>query len=121
MGVPLPLALSKLKFSRSGSRVTMGRNVISFPPDVQSQRPIERPRSRVVDDAVTYQTEASQSQFEAASLFYKTTLGSGTLEFDMVDPDLNQIATFKFVSGPTYDFSGGAHRKMTWNLIRWGN
>ena len=98
----------------------MGRDVLSFPTDVSARRPIQRARSRVIDDIVRYQADANQSQFEAAEKFYKTTLAQGILEFRMIDPDTRKAATFQFTSAPTYEFLGAGYRRMTWSLVRWG-
>jgi len=117
----LPLALTRVVFSKAGSSVTSGRDVISFGPDVRSRWAIERPRSSVVDDEVTYQGELNRNEYEAANIFYKDVLGQGVEPFQMIDPDTSQIALFKFTGPPEYQFLGGEWRRVTWKLVRFGS
>jgi hypothetical protein len=113
-----PLTLSAFKFTADGSALAMGRNVVSFQPDVG--RPIERVRSNVVDDVASLHFTANDREAIALDVFYKTTTLQGTVPFTMIDPDSGTIRRFLFRAAPSFSYMGAGVRSCTLDLLRLG-
>lgn len=77
------------------------RNVATFSPDVGP--PIERRRSSIAMSTVEFQLYLSPAQRADFIAFYRDTLASGTLPFEMTDPvTLAGTAKMRFRAAPTF-------------------
>lgn len=69
---------------RDSLRQQPERNVASFAPDVGP--PIERPRSSIASDMISFESRGTRTEWVALMTFYRTTLADGSLPFTRNDP-----------------------------------
>ena len=74
------------------------RNVISFQPEVGP--PLERRRSSVSTNLVSYPVNVTLDEFETLKDFYRDDLKDGVLPFTRDDPITEVQTTYKFAAPP---------------------
>lgn len=101
---------------QSGYTEQPQRNVVTFEPEAGIA--MERRRSSVSTDAITFPAVLSSAEWAALLTFYRDTLKDGTLPFTRLHPRTNETETFKFTEAPAIAAVYGAHYRISISLIR---
>lgn len=92
------------------------RNVVSFEPEAGIV--IERRRSSISTDAISFTSVIPSSQWDLLMTFYRDTLKDGVLPFTRRHPRSNSEATFKFTAAPTLTAVHGAFYRVSFQMVR---
>lgn len=92
-----PAAVNQFAY-RAGYGEQAERNVVSFQPEVGP--PIERRRSTVATDIITFEGRGTPAEWASLKSFYRVTLRDGVDTFTRNHPLTGQAGTFKFTAPP---------------------
>ncbi len=94
----------------------LGENKLSFKPDYGD--PIERNRFTSTSDTGVMSFQMTLQQYRDFRTFYKTTLGSGVLDFSLYDDILGAVKDYHIDSSPTASRNAPDGIVVSFNVLR---